>query len=369
MKITLATGIYPPDIGGPATYVFHLAQELVSRGCEVTVITYGESAKEEGRSAKEGTGSSEMRVIKVSKKGGPMGRWMRYAKALRGHASDADILYAFSSVSVGVPLWMARLKHPKKVLRLGGDFAWERHTDRGGEKTLAEWYEAGPRFHGLMNGILNTFDHVVFSTHFQEQLYERFYHHMPLHSVIENALPAGQPILHRPHDPFKLLFLGRFVAFKNLPALLGALVEVPEPTLTIVGEGPHGPRLKELVTELHLEDRVTFLPPSSGNDKLTLFSKHDVLVLPSLTEISPNAALEARTAGLPVLLTDQTGLSTELTNGTLIRPLRTAHDIAVALHEVMEGYEQVAQRAAAAVPERPWYTVAGEHTDLFRSLL
>ena len=42
LKIVLATGIYPPDIGGPATYVAKLAEELPKRGCEVKVVTYGE---------------------------------------------------------------------------------------------------------------------------------------------------------------------------------------------------------------------------------------------------------------------------------------------------------------------------------------
>jgi len=31
MKILIATGIYPPDIGGPAKYAKSLAEELESR--------------------------------------------------------------------------------------------------------------------------------------------------------------------------------------------------------------------------------------------------------------------------------------------------------------------------------------------------
>lgn len=40
MKIVLATGIYPPDIGGPATYAYHLAKEFTDRQHQVTVVTY-----------------------------------------------------------------------------------------------------------------------------------------------------------------------------------------------------------------------------------------------------------------------------------------------------------------------------------------
>ncbi len=77
MKILLATGIYPPDIGGPATYVRHLAQELTKRGTEVTVVTYGEV--ESGKWKVE----SGWKVFHVSKSGGPLLRWRRYAQALK----------------------------------------------------------------------------------------------------------------------------------------------------------------------------------------------------------------------------------------------------------------------------------------------
>ena len=39
-KILLATGIFPPDIGGPATYVENLAIELEKLGHKVRVVTY-----------------------------------------------------------------------------------------------------------------------------------------------------------------------------------------------------------------------------------------------------------------------------------------------------------------------------------------
>ena len=41
MKILIATGIYPPDIGGPATYSKLLKEELSKRGLKVDILTYG----------------------------------------------------------------------------------------------------------------------------------------------------------------------------------------------------------------------------------------------------------------------------------------------------------------------------------------
>ena len=40
-RILVATGIYPPDIGGPAKYAKKIADEFALRGISVRVISYG----------------------------------------------------------------------------------------------------------------------------------------------------------------------------------------------------------------------------------------------------------------------------------------------------------------------------------------
>jgi len=42
MNIVIAAEIFPPDIGGPATYARQLAAALRAQGHAVRVITYGE---------------------------------------------------------------------------------------------------------------------------------------------------------------------------------------------------------------------------------------------------------------------------------------------------------------------------------------
>jgi glycosyltransferase involved in cell wall biosynthesis len=378
MKIVLATGIYPPDIGGPATYVRVLAKELNQLGHEVTVITYGGSGS--------GSGSG-IRVVDVPKSGGPFLRWMRYAKALRKFAVDADIVEAFSSVSVGVPIMLARLEKPQKILRLGGDFVWERYTAMGGELGLREWHErgSGARYRGsgfFMRRLLSLFDHIVFSTRFQEEIYDKNYRKLPRHSVVENALHqpfdiaqgrslrsgTGQALRQR-HAPFRLLVLSRLVRFKNYPSLIAALPELSDVTLTIVGEGPEERRLRAQVAALNLQNRVRFLPSVAGDEKQRIFAEHDLLVIPSITDISPNAALEARAAGLPVLLTKETGLSAELTQGMVLADLLKPDEIAKAIRSIVGRYDQCAVQAAEPSKKRGWQEVAGEHVRLFDRLL
>lgn len=360
MHIVLATGIYPPQIGGPATYVRELAGRLKARGANVSVVTFGEESANP---------HEEWSVHTVSRRGGPIARWFRYARTLRKVGSDADIIYAFSAVSVGVPLFLSRLRGPRRVLRLGGDFGWERATDKGEQRSLADWYAGKPGVQRPMELILKQFHHIVFSTAFQESLYERQYMHLPLHSVIENALPQNEPVLHQRHTPLKLLFLGRFVAFKNILSLVDAVALVPDCTLTLVGEGPEETHVRRLVEKRGLADRVTVETPVQGQDKRTVFLSHNALILPSFTEISPNAALEARSLGLPVVLTEETGLSLPLRQGMVIATLRSPDQIAAAIKTLIADYDACAARAAAPLPARPWEVVADEHMALFQGLL
>lgn len=359
MKIVFATGIYPPDIGGPALYCAALAEKLAFQGVQVRVCTYG---------AADGSGSA-VPVSRISKTGGPIIRWTRYACELRRHARDADIIYALSSVSAGVPLWLAMLRHPRTVLRLGGDFLWERATDRGETVTLRDWYQRTHWGQSAMNGLLRTFDHLVFSSTFQHDLYHRTYARLPAGSIIENPVASADASLHALHAPMRILFLGRFVAFKNIPALLHALVLVPDAVLTCVGEGPMLSIMQRTIETLDLQQRVHILPPAHGAAKEELMRSHDLLMLPSLTEISPNTALEARSLGMPVLLTEETGLSATFLGGMIVRPLLTARDIAAGITEVREHYHVTAERAASPMAERSWESVTTEHMRLFQSLL
>jgi len=360
MKIVLATGIYSPDIGGPATYCAELAKQLTNAGHNVTIITYGKNQNDS--------------IVRVPL-GLPFLRWIHYAQALQKHGKDADIVYAFSSVSCGIPLILAQLKKPKKILRLGGDFFWERYTDRGGRLGLRMWYK-NRRLHfssWIMYFILKRFDHIVFSTAFQQEIYKKHYKKLPSNSVIENALPPqvvnAQSETRAKHSPFRLLFMGRFVQFKNLQMLLKAMTKLTDVRLTFVGDGPLAKSLQKSANDLLLEKRVTFLPSVSGEEKARVFQEYDLLIIPSITDISPNTALEACAAGMPVLLTTETGLRGHLVNGMKLVKMKESIDIVRAVSDAKSNYDTLVSMMPGPVEQRSWKVVVDEHISFFSTLL
>lgn len=364
MKIILASGIYPPELGGPATYAKNFAAELTSLGHTVVVVTFGEQA----------TINSPFVVRFVSRTGGPLLRWWRYSRVLRTVGKDADIVYAFTSVSCGIPLLLAHLKKPAKVLRLGGDFVWERYTDWGGRQSLVDFYAHPPKQWRIVqwfyNWLLQTFDHIIFSTKWQQQVYGTAFSALPSNSVLQNALAVSPHFTaHSLSAKPALLTYSRLVRFKNIDTLLRTLEWLPRCTLTIAGSGPDEQRLRQLVTEYSLTDRVRFIGAVPREDAPALFATHDTLIVPSLSDISPNAALEAYASGLPVVITTETGLSTQFTGHMCQGITSDPVHIQSLIERLFKKYPQYAPQAAAQVSPRTWAQVAADHIELFRSEL
>lgn len=97
----------------------------------------------------------------------------------------------------------------------------------------------------------------------------------------------------------------RLVELKGIEYLIRAVAalrnDFPTLRLEIAGAGPHRVRLEEEVARTDLAGRVTFL--GWIDDIGSVLSRWDVFVLPSLEEGFPVAALDAMTAGLPVVAT------------------------------------------------------------------
>lgn len=104
--------------------------------------------------------------------------------------------------------------------------------------------------------------------------------------VIENSyrdhLFRILPEIERTTD---LAFLGRLVSDKGVDLLLEALAmlarEGLEPRLSVIGDGPELPRLREQAQRLGIERQVEFLGTRTGEDLVRLLNRHRILVAPS----------------------------------------------------------------------------------------
>jgi len=102
-------------------------------------------------------------------------------------------------------------------------------------------------------------------------------------------------------------YVGRFIPEKGVPDLLHLLCQLDSSyRLVLVGGGPEEGKIRKMVTDLALQDRVEFIPPKSRDELAKLYASFDVLVLPSHTdyfwkEQYGRVLVEAMACGTPVV--------------------------------------------------------------------
>ena len=106
VKIVIAAEIFPPDIGGPATYSPKIAQALVEAGHQVSLICYSDKAQ------KDDYPFTVIRIIRSKFKL----HYFKYYRQLKKLTADCDVIYAQGPVSSGWPA----LKVKKKLGRRFG---------------------------------------------------------------------------------------------------------------------------------------------------------------------------------------------------------------------------------------------------------
>jgi glycosyltransferase involved in cell wall biosynthesis len=129
--------------------------------------------------------------------------------------------------------------------------------------------------------------------------------------VIPNATgfsPAASPRV-KPHDPFRLLFVGRVDLQKNVPLLLRSLRRLLDTCespvhLDLAGDGEEMPLARKLISELGLTEHVTLRGFVTGASLEELYESADALVLTSTREAFGQVTLEAMTKALPVVASD-----------------------------------------------------------------
>lgn len=311
MKVLIATGLYPPEIGGPATYTKMLEKHLPQHDIELVTLPFGQ-------------------VRQYPK----LIRHLVYLRELYRHAKDADIVYALDPVSVGLPaLIVSRLRGKKFLLRLGGDYAWEQSRQRFGvTATLEQFVERKGKF-GVLPRCLFLIQRfvakraikvIVPSNYLGIQVKQ--WGISPDSIVTIYSALFSLPV-HEPKEQLRaklnfdfptLISAGRLVPWKGFAELITVAhrlrSEYPNLTLVILGDGPERTNLEQLVRERKLEGVVRLLGDVSKDTLGGVISAGDVFVLNTGYEGLSHQLLEVMDLGVP-LITTSVGGNTELIRG------------------------------------------------------
>lgn len=120
--------------------------------------------------------------------------------------------------------------------------------------------------------------------------------------------------------------IGRFVKQKNHDYLIDIFNELHKENsnsiLLLAGQGPLKKEIEEKVKLLNLTESVKFL--GQRNDTNELYQAMDIFLLPSLYEGLPVVGVEAQTAGLLCLFSNQMTRETKVLSSTFFLPIEVS---------------------------------------------
>lgn len=313
LRVLVATGIYPPDIGGPATHLGEVLPLLRAAGDQVQVVTFADSASE---GEEEG-----VRVVRISRAASALVRMWRYIRALRSAVRQADLMYVHDMSAAGLCAYLvSRASDVPYVLRLGGDYVWEsafqnRATDsdyltfQGQEPG---WYRIR-RTLGTM--IAAGAEAIIVPSIFLREVVVRWGIAPEKVRVVPNAVApvasesaAGSELLAhiralREKGMRVAVTSGRFVRRKHIETVIRAAAEAPDVHLFVIGFGPEEGRYREVIAECGVTNRVAVISSQTRAVLSAVLAAADVFVLLDEGETFSFISLESLLAGTPVILT------------------------------------------------------------------
>ena len=321
LRILLLTGIFPPDIGGPATYVPRIASALTERGHAITAVTLSDHTDHDDT-------LYPFRVVRLLRETFKPWRWLLTVWTLLRHGKDVDVLFV-NGLAMEAVIANYFLRKPI-VLKVVGDFAWERAKGRGWvEEQFEEFQKNGHNLKITMLKVIRNWwtrraDKVVVPSQYLAQWVSEWGISKNKLMVIYNAVkkadaikPAEIPIA----QAFKAVTVARLTSWKRIDGIIEAIAQTENVGLIVVGDGPERKRLDQIVQALKITDRVYFAGKRSKEEALALMAAADVFVLNSTYEGLPHVVLEAMSLGLPVVATEIGGTPEVVeneTNGLLI---------------------------------------------------
>ena len=318
----MVTGIFPPDIGGPATYVPAMSSELAKRGHNVTVLTLSDRIDHDNR-------SYSFHVRRIRRGLFKPWRFLLTVAAIAREGRQAQLLYVNGLyLEAVVANWLLRKPLVQKIV---GDWAWERATNRGWVQDSFEEFQRRRYSRKVeLLKVLRCFcarraDAVIVPSQFLSRAVANWGVSGRKTTVIYNAveLPSTMCTTIPLTTRFKIVTVGRLVSWKRIDQLVKALTDCEHAGLVIIGDGPERRQLERIVLQNQLTDRVYFAGQKSKEETFALMAGCDVFVLNSSYEGFPHVVLEAMGAGLPVVATAVGGtpeLVRDGQNGLLLAP-------------------------------------------------
>ena len=307
-KVCIASGIFPPDKGGPAQFASSFSQWCVDQGYPTTVISLSDGP---GTSNKVG----DLQIQLISRRKNLLARYFATIRALMKISNDHTIIINGLFLET---LFASLIKGFEYIAKVPGDIVWERARNQ--EKTLLDIdaYQGQEDFvkkimRRLFTLSLKKAERVLAPSDHMASLIKSWGISGEKIVVVRNSVDLslfkGESLLRPSYD---LITVCRLTPWKGVSEIISESAK-RDMSLCVIGSGPEEFALKKLA--LDLEAKVIFLGELDQKEIPAQIMKSRCFVLNSTYEGSPHALLEAMALGTLVIARESTGTSEVIVDG------------------------------------------------------
>ena len=313
MNILITVGIFPPDIGGPASFVPKISDFLIKNGHDVKIICLSED--------KNIHIEDQLNVIRIRRSNILPIRWLKTIYQIIKNGIKSDLIFVNG---LGIESAVANLLLRKRIIRkIVGDPVWERAYNQ--KKTLDTFDNFQINKHPLIieiqkltrNWSINSAELIITPSDNLKNFVTGIGFKNKI-TKINNGVEIKANInqLSNKTD-INIIIISRLVIQKNIDLVIHAFKVLNEKNvkLNIVGDGGEFNNLQKLIHDLELQDKVKILGKIDNNEIGELLRTSDLFIQASNYEGLPHSLLEAINYNVPVLSTEVGGCKDLINSG------------------------------------------------------
>lgn len=340
MKCLLISGIYRPEIGGPATYLPTLAKALIRQSNQVEVITL--------KNSNAPAWIEDWPVNYITRDQNLLLRFVKTVILIFRKAKSTESIFSNGLIQeTAVALIFIKRKSVAKVV---GDPVWERARNKGLTKlSINEFNDSRLKVNQkfqrwLICWSLNRFDRITCPSLELKSLMQGWGVIKPIELIPNGVdlIPASAE-----NKEFDLITVCRLVGWKNLDKLIIANAKA-KTRLAIAGSGPEESKLKALA--LSTGSDVTFLGQLDEHDVVKALQKSKVFTLLSDYEGLSFSLLQAMACGLPSIVSSAKGNTDVITNNSegIVVDINIQENILTTIQQLLSEPEKITGFGIAA---------------------
>ena len=298
----MTVGIFPPDIGGPATFVPKIAKYFQDElNYEIEILTLSDN--------KNSNINDDFSVKRIDRNLPIIYRWLKTIFTIYKLGKNKDLIFVNG---LGTETTIANIFLKKKIIRkIVGDPVWERAYSKAKiSESFDEFQVKNYGFSISLQKKVRSFsikksDIVVTpSKHLKNFILNLGFKNKI--EIINNGvfIPEENTNIFT-NDQINITIVSRLVSHKNIKKIIRAISDLNDPLiyLNIIGDGPELNQLQRISLESNNKDNIIFHGKLNRDDINHIFLKSDIYIQASNYEGLPHSLLEAMSYGIPVLCT------------------------------------------------------------------